>query len=271
MMHETIESLSAYLDRELPAFEHARIEAHVAACSACAAQKAALEGVVSAVCSLPAAAPTADESRALRQQILRRMGRRGRMRWWPTPRAWAGAGALGLVLLGAVAGYSLLRPQPGQQAVTPPVTADSLAQAPLELASAEDVRSAVSSQPEVLAGVQRYRVADVAGNESRTFVVPKSIGGDTAELVAPAPREAAGSAAPEQSAQSCMTQVLEAQTNPSAPLLARAARYRGRPAWLLVYAWTDSAEREARLDRILVYLVSRADCSTLHHQLLDRP
>ena len=49
----TKERLSAYMERELPALEHARVRAHLADCVGCRAELEELERVVALLRALP--------------------------------------------------------------------------------------------------------------------------------------------------------------------------------------------------------------------------
>ncbi|MGH2690340.1 MAG: anti-sigma factor family protein, partial [Actinomycetota bacterium] len=75
-MHETIETLSAYVDGEVSPAERSRIQGHLASCTDCAARKRLLEGAAATLRDLPPISPTADESRAIRQGVLGRARRR---------------------------------------------------------------------------------------------------------------------------------------------------------------------------------------------------
>jgi hypothetical protein len=59
----------------------------------------------------------------------------------------------------------------------------------------------------------------------------------------------------------CLAKVAEAHDRRLFPLLAREARFRGQPAWLLVYASSPSGDASAPLDRVQVYLIPPADCA----------
>ena len=300
-MHETIEALSAYVDNELSAGERARIEAHLASCTDCASRKVLLERASASVRTLPPIAPTAAESRRIRQGVLGRTRRRplvpGRLR-----PAWAGAGALALVVAGVVAGGSMLRHQARQDNTTAGAGSSALQAAPVFDSPAE-VLSFVSTD----AGVKRAyeSVSSSPGGGAGEAGAPKGLavpsvpdgaqpGTDSAKegaLAPPAatagsgPREPARAASPrsaegagsnapapaaaERSAGDCQAERQRDQVSGVRPVLTRAATYTGKPAWLLVYAAPPSSP--GAKERLVVYLVGRADCGLLTYQLVAAP
>ena len=59
------------------------------------------------------------------------------------------------------------------------------------------------------------------------------------------------------------------QSYPMVPLLAREASFQGRPAWLLVFAWSPDAAGQDRLDRWQSWLVDPTDCQNLSGAVLE--
>jgi hypothetical protein len=103
------ERLSAYLDRQLPAAEHAALERHVAGCARCTAELAELRQVVTLLRALPTprvprsfALPETDVSRQISARAAS-TPRTGVVRAprWTAVAEWAGglAAAAGIVLL----------------------------------------------------------------------------------------------------------------------------------------------------------------------------
>lgn len=271
--HEDVEILSAYLDGEVSEPERARVEAHLGACRECAGRRSALEGAVQAVASLPEVAPTPDEARAIRLAVLggAPAGAPARRPWGA--RLWAAAGAVGLLGAGIV-GYAVLRSSGARQeaglAARPPAALDSAAAT--EFASDDDVRTLLSSRPDVIDGVRRYRVADVGAGQAEAVASLATAAGPASGVekdAAQTSRAAAPGAAttpPERPIGACLRQVLREWPYPTMPIAAEPAVYVGQEAWLLVFAWTPStSDGNAPLDRVMVRLVSRTDCSTLNH------
>ena len=113
------ERLCAYLDGELPPGERAEVEAHLAACPACATLLADMTAVDAAAASLPAEAPEGYFD-AFPSRVMARLGaasmapaRTRRLPAW----TWAAAAAL---LLAVVAPLTLREPAPGPGLATPP-------------------------------------------------------------------------------------------------------------------------------------------------------
>lgn len=263
MTHEEIELLSAHLDGETTEAERRRIDLHLAACPQCAARSAALAAASRAVASLPEVAPTPDESRAIRLGVGDRAGPRP---LWRSPRLLGTLSAAAVAAL-AFAGISTLRSRPEgtgalQEAAAPPVAAEIR-----DFENAEEVREAVADDPQVIAGVDRYTVADVGTRQAAALEAlgrSEPAPTETAAADEQAPAAALGGAG-ERSAGDCLGEVLRSQPYPMMPLVARPSGFKGAPAWLLVYAFTNEQGNEkARLDRVQVWLVTRTGCSPLH-------
>jgi hypothetical protein len=253
MTHETIESISSYLDRELAETDRDRLEAHLATCPTCSSIKAGLERAAGAIAALPEVSPTPDESRKIRLAVVQ--SRRAFLpRISHTPQAWLAAGAVALLVAGVV-GVALLRP--GTPASELSQTAYESGP-PIDLQSPEQTRDVVLANSEVKAGVGRFRVADVGAKQEEALA-----------LAPPEPTDARpGQAAEGASLTSCLRSVLQSQPYPMMPLVARPATYQGKPAWLLVYAWTSSSADEASLDRLQIWVVDRQQCFPLSYQAL---
>lgn len=282
-MHETIEALSAYVDNEVSAGERARIEAHLASCTDCTSRKALLEGASASLRTLPPVSPTAAESRRIRQGVLGRTRRRslfpGRLRpvW-----AGAGAGALALVVAGVVAGAGMLRNQPSHDNTTAGRSSSAPQAAPV-FESPEDVRSFVSSDSGVKRALGAISPSAASGSKGAEAPLGATVPGAAQDRTRslkgapPAPpkttagpgRRELAEPAPERSAGDCQAEVQHDQASDLRPLLTRAATYRGTPAWLLVYA--APAPSPGGAERLVVYLVGRADCGLLTYQLVPAP
>lgn len=257
--HEPTEVLSAYLDGEVTGSERARIESHLRTCEECSSRKEALQGVMNAVASLPEIIPTPDEARTIRLAVIGRLSKFPR--FW---RMWVAAAGVAAVLVG-ISSVTVLTRGPGEIQTTAGSAEDmgSIESETLVFASPEEVRSAALSLPEVQEGAGRYRVADVGAEQSEAVGAvsgeDRVAGG--AALRARGASEAEESAAVEVPLQECLSTILQSQPYPMMPVAARAAIFKGAPAWLLVYAWTNSTDENARLDRIQVWVVGRSNCS----------
>ncbi len=289
--HEEIETLSAYLDREVGEAERARVEAHLASCTDCRDKKLALEGSMKALAGLLEVGPDRDESRAIRLRVLQVAAPRRRAGPYPAHplrhaqglgtwgrRLYAAAGVLALVAAGIV-GISVLGPggRSVDRAVFPLRARDTPGQV-LEFTSSDQVLAAVAARPEVIRGVRRYRVADVASRQPEALekaaeapVPSRESAGRVQQGEDSSPPsvlfEAAPSGEPVQgrSVEECLRETLRSQPYPLIPLLSSAAAFKGEPVWLLVYSWTSSEAANAPLDRVQVWLVSRQDCQERYY------
>jgi putative zinc finger protein len=301
-MHETIEALSAYVDDEVSAGERTRIEAHLASCTDCASRKVLLERASASVRTLPPIAPTAAESLRIRRGVLGRTRRQspfpGRLR-----PAWAGAGALALVAAGVVAGGSMLRHRPSHDTTTAGAGSSASQNAPV-FDSPADVLSFVSTDSGVKRAYESISSSAPSGagrtGEATTPEGPavppapdaarygtdsaKSAPAPAAPMPGSAPRELAKAASPpiggearstppgaaaERSVGDCQAERRRDQAGNVRPVLTRAATYMGKPAWLLVYA--PPPPSPGAKERLVVYLVGRADCGLLSYQLVAAP
>jgi hypothetical protein len=96
--HDELDQLSAYIDGELEAHEHARIEAHLPGCAECRTTLDALRATVAALTELPEPVPTEQDSWALRSAIAR--ARKPVRRW---QRAAVAAGSLAAAMVAVLA------------------------------------------------------------------------------------------------------------------------------------------------------------------------
>ncbi|HEU5002686.1 MAG TPA: hypothetical protein VFW71_07905 [Actinomycetota bacterium] len=169
--HLDTETLSAHLDGHSGAAA-ARIDAHLASCSQCAARQASLRGVVRSVGALPAVTPTGAEASALRTAVLAgaRSGATGRAPgggpWfsrWRQAMTWKVYAAGGAVagLLAAGIGYAAF--QGGQAAVTASGVGHRASQAiqAKAFASTSDVAVYVAQQPAVSDTVRSLTAAGI--------------------------------------------------------------------------------------------------------------
>lgn len=272
MTHEETEALSAYIDGALEASERARVEAHLSVCPDCSDRKDAIERVVATLASIPDVSPTADESRAIRR-ALEEATTSPRL----APRFWTAAGAAAFLLV-ATLGYVFMRGGPSIDSVTEERgegLASGAAIPPIDFQSEDEVKEVVAAQPEVTSALARYRVSDVgASQEEVVAALPEPITAGEAQAettdrsffsraaTAPTP-------SPTRTASECLRTILRSQPYPLMPVMARSATYRGTPAWLLVYVWTNkSDDPDARLDMLQIWLVDRDQCSPLLYQQL---
>jgi predicted anti-sigma-YlaC factor YlaD len=255
MTHETIESLSAYLDDEIDAPVRSAIEAHLRDCSECRGRVEALRRASTALSQLPEITPTPDESRALRLGVREALpsGRR----WLRAPAGLALAGGLGLVLAGFVAFAVFFG---GGQKTSLDRSAEEAAPAVGSLASQDlssdtELAEAVRSDPEVAEKRRAYTVADVGASQERALREFASAGD-------PGDRLGAAESAPggERSLAFCLEAILRTQRRPTMPASAAAVTYQGEPAYLLVYVYTDSNADDAPLDKVEVWVVDRVGC-----------
>jgi hypothetical protein len=66
-----------------------------------------------------------------------------------------------------------------------------------------------------------------------------------------------------QAADECLGKVVSTQSYPMIPLVAREASFEGRPAWLLVFAWSPDASGNEPLDQWQTWLVDPVECRDL--------
>lgn len=281
-MHETIEAVSAYVDGEVSPAERSRIQGHLASCSDCAARERLLAGASVSLRDLPPIAPTADESRGIRQGVLGRARRRPAP--WLRPR-WvgAGAGALALVVAGIYAGSGLLGGGDGDDITAAPETARSInsdaGPAPV-FGSQEELRAYITNDPVVRDSIRTSLSAPPVAAPAAPAPAPGQAGpfdnSDASKLQAGptpavAPKAAAGQegAPQERLAQDCLADLLRGQGPDVRSVLARPATWEGKPAWLLVLA--KPSQNAGEKDRLLVYLLGRGDCSLLTYQFIPAP
>ena len=292
--HLEPESLSAYLDGELDGRERSEVEEHLATCADCSAVRARLAATMGTLAALEPVTMTVDEHRTLRQTILNSRPAPSTSRRFGFPQ-WAMAGGLVLVAFTALA-FSFLRPE-GRDASEEALTEAALPGSDgdgFNFESGEQVDRTVAALPEVTAGLNRYRAGDAdrrdadlkqetfAGRESsesaaappqalaRTDTAADSAGNAAPGIPAPA-AEAPGTASggstsaqnslfTNQAADECLSRVAGTQSYPMVPLLAREASFEGRPAWLLVFAWSPDASGDEPLDRWQSWLIDPVDC-----------
>lgn len=302
-MHETIEALSAYVDDEVSAAERARIEAHLAACVDCASRKTLLERASASVRALPVPEPTIDEARRIREGVLAQTRSRYRvqrgLRSGLRP-LWAGAGALALVIVAVIAGSALFRGGRNPAGTTAGSKSSEAGASALAFDNAHEVRSFVAGDADVKQALDAAEALDAAGAGG----APGQSRGETATSApqAPAPakqrfgakapaeeapdaasapeppttlqappdsgRNELRAAAPERSFAECLAERQEGRTDIRLAAT-RAATYAGEPAWLLVYAVPSPAPGGA--EQVAFYVVARADCEVLTHQVLGAP
>lgn len=290
--HLEPESLSTYLDGELGGNEKTAVEQHLGSCADCSALRARLASAMGSVAALGPVTMTADEHRVLRQTILKSRPAASGARRFSFPQ-FALAGGLVIVAFTALA-FSFLRPgERGTSQDAPSEAAAPTLSAPsFKFESGDEVDRTVAALPEVTAGVSQYRAGDARRRDTDTnrvevFAGPDAAGGATQGAPAPMARaenDSGGNAGPEapvsagtdeetataqdgaptlfsaQAADECLGKVVSTQSYPMIPLVAREASYEGRPAWLLVFAWSPNASGDEPLDRWQTWLVDPVDC-----------
>lgn len=270
--HLDPETLSAYIDEEVDVHERDRVQSHVTNCSDCRRVLDMLRGAASAVSRLDDVAVTADEHRMIRQAVV--SARPGIRRWGPI---WGLAGATVLVVVGV---FGFLRLQTRSSDVSTG-TAGKLLSGPqssrsLDFVSDEQIRSVVASQGQVVAGIDKYTVADVGTHQEPAIhqALSSTTAASTARKSRAAEDPAVGESLSEPAAfnptagQICVRKVLRSQPYPMIPLLAKQATYKQKPAWLLVYAFTADQTSTSRLDRAQIWLISPEECARLEGSTL---
>lgn len=268
--HETAEALSAYLDGEVAPAARSAIEAHLESCSSCRGRLQALGAAAASLGALEEVAPTAEESRTLRNTLMQRAPRRLPGRGLT---ALAGAGALAAAALALV--FFVFNPpaRQGDGGTALQQQESSGQPSGFEFASEEDVRDTVPELAEVTSGWKRYTVADVGRSQDEQIErltgqeVPGATGGQFGE--AQSESRTAESLATDQAAagvRGCLDWVLRTQPYPMMPLMAEEALFKEVPAWMLVFAYrSDSDTDDDPLDRIQVQILRRSDCNQLHY------
>ena len=297
--HLEPESLSAYLDGELDGNEKSAVEQHLSSCADCSAVRARMASAMGSVAALGPVTMTADEHRVLRQTILNSRPAASGARRFSFPQ-FALAGGLVIVAFTALAFSFLRPGERGtSQDALSEAAAPSLSAQSFQFESGEEVDSTVAALPEVTAGVKQYRAGDAARRDTDQEKVEVFTGPGGATQGAPAPmaraeNDSAGNAAPEapapagggstaqgsgstdeetataqdsastlfspQAAGECQGRVAGTQSYPMIPLVAREASFEGRPAWLLVFAWSPDASGDELLDQWQTWLVDPVDC-----------
>ncbi|HEX2054094.1 MAG TPA: zf-HC2 domain-containing protein [Actinomycetota bacterium] len=290
--HLEIDSISAYLDGELPVEERSAVESHLQTCAQCSATQQALSTASGGVASLPQLSLTADEHRELRVAVL--ASRRARKVPWRTRYTqWAMAGGLAVVAMVA-AGYGFLRDGPSGGETSSSLSEGAApAQRSFDFRSGDQVDRTVAGLPEVAAGLNRYRPEDAP---PKAMALPRTddgtesaAGAGSAEPfnpAAPPPQRALARTDPDQpnsdaaapqpeaasdaaqvpdfsneAADQCLSRISSTQSYPMVGLLAREATYQGTPVWLLVFAWTPDPEVGKTLDQWQTWLVRPQDCA----------
>lgn len=267
--HETAEALSAYLDGEVAPAARSAIEAHLESCSTCRGRLQALGAAAASLGALEEVAPTADESRTLRNTLTQRVPRRLPSRGLT---AVAGAGALAAAALALVFFVFNQPARQGGQDVTLEQQESSGEPSGFEFASEEDVRDTVPELTEVTSGWRRYTVADVGRSQDEQIerLTGEEVPGATeGQLGSQSGTGTAESLATDQAAagvRGCLDWVLRTQPYPMMPLMAEEALFKEVPAWMLVFAYrSDSDADDDPLDRIQVQILRRSDCNQLHY------
>lgn len=257
-MHPNNESLSAYLDGEVEANERNEIESHLVTCGDCRFRIDALTTAKQAVAGLPRVEMTGDEIREVRHSVTAK-GTARRSRPWS--RIAAAVGALGVVAV-AFVGFVVLRDRQGASALcSEPITAGE--GAPAEFSSDAEVASSVSSDTEITSKLGDCRVSDVGVSQSKAleaFAPSEPAREEKAKSVEEnAASDAAATGTP-RSLDFCLRERLRLIPKPTMPISGRAVTYRDQQAWLLVYAYADTAEETDQLDLLQIWVVKQVDC-----------
>ena len=229
--HLGADQLSAYLDGEVTGPERDRLDAHLAGCPSCAAQKDAMSGVVKAVANLPRPTMTAAEASAIRQAVLRQFpagatapapgGHGGGWRRWLTWKIYATAGAVALVVVG-IAGYATLRPATHSRPT---------ARAALGLAPQPSPTDVGLTTPDEARAFGEALVGPAATPVPRALTVPGSASQPFGLSGSDSNRTAAS---PQDPLDACIAKVVSS-AGPQAVALANApVTYQGQPAWAIV-------------------------------------
>lgn len=123
--------------------------------------------------------------------------------------------------------------------------------APMARSESQD-DSAGNGAPEAPAPVAGAPVPTGGGSTARGS-------GSTDEETATT-QDSASSLFSPQAADECLGKVVGTQGYPMIPLVAREASFEGRPAWLLVFAWSPDASGDEPLDQWQTWLVGPVDC-----------
>lgn len=302
--HLEPESLSAYLDGELKGRELSELEEHLGTCAECSAVRSRMAAAMGSVAALGPVTVTADEHRTIRQTILASRPASSASRRFAFPQ-WAVAGGLVLVAFTALA-FSFLRPE-GRDTSGDALTeaaAPASGAARFDFESGDQVDRTVAALPEVAAGMNRFRAGDAdrqaadskqdfagpghspgAAGSSRALARTDEESANTAAEAAPPDAGVPGGAADgsagaqnsapslftNQAADECLGRVSGTQSYPMVPLLAREASFEGRPAWLLVFAWSPDASGDEPLDRWQSWVIDPIDCRDFTgRQLADK-
>lgn len=291
--HPKIEALSALVDGELSGTSRARAERHLASCSLCAARHDSLASAAAQVRLLEPVAMTPGEHLSLQQALAASATTGSASRRTPAPR-WALAAGFVLVAV-AAAGLVIIRKD-----ASPTASMNRAGRTPapqettFDFRSGRQVEATVAALPQVRDGLRRYTAGDARAAPPGTAALPAAepaapgLAGGSAQAAPPkalpesmpspppAPGAADTATAPETGAgmqrqgatgfsagagAQCLQGVAATQSDPLVPLLARPARYMGRPAWLLVFAWKPAGSTSPTLDRAQIWMVPPGDCA----------
>jgi len=284
--HADTETLSAYLDGEIPPPERARLERHLASCAECSARRSALEGVIRSVRALPPVTSTEAEHLAMRRAVLeaapgrapflpsrsrsrpeleRELGRaptRG-----PAWKLFAATAAVAAVLAGIV-GVVVVRgagPNATTKASAPAPSASPPGPA---LANDAEVRAYVQSRPEVRTFLGQPQAAAGAASPGAPAPAPAHVPSVFGQLTGPTPTAPTTRAAPNSDG---------ALAPPSPPTLGSCARaavlegaalldatavtYQGTPAWVIASGAQSGST--GPLTRVVVDVRSQSTCTVL--------
>ena len=279
--HADTESLSAYLDGEVPPSERARLERHLASCAECSARRSALEGVSRTVAGLPPVTATEAEHVAMRRAVLEaapsrapsftlRPGRaptRG-----PAWKLFAATAAVAVVLAGIV-GIVVVRgagPNTTTKAAAPAPSASPPGPA---LANDADVRAYVQSRPDVRTFLGQPQAAAGAASPGAPAPAPALVPSVFGQLTRPTPTSPSPTAPIARSAPNSDGE----QSPPGPPTLGSCARaavpagaalldatavtYRGAPAWVIASGAQSGST--GPLTRVVVDVRSQSTCTLL--------
>ncbi|MGZ4138307.1 MAG: anti-sigma factor family protein [Actinomycetota bacterium] len=237
-MHPEPEQLSAYIDGELADDERTPLEQHLTGCSTCAATVRGLRATVADLRALPAPAPSAQDSWALRAAVNRARRRpAARYRRWTVAAGSAAAVAIAIVATTMTVGGK-----------TPSRTAGAPALASADRSSLVEVTAADYTRTTALSLLAVARGAP--GTVTTTNPVEKGASSEAAPYAALSP---AATYLP--AIARCERQVLSAASGTRTPIRYVVATFEGTPAFFLVYQVRTGSEEKTEL-----WVVQRSDC-----------
>jgi hypothetical protein len=256
--HADTDSLSAYLDGEVPPSERARLERHLASCAECSARRSALEGAIRSVRGLPPVTATEAEHQAMRRAVLEAAPGRG-----PAWKLFAATAAVAAVLAGIV-GVVVVRGAAPNATTKASAPARSASPPGPALSNDADVLAYARSRPEVRTFLGQPQAAAGAASPGAPAHVPSVFGQLTGPTsTAPTPRSAPNSdGALALPSPPTLGSCARAAVPEGAALLdATAVTYQGTPAWVIASGAQSGST--GPLTRVVVDVRSQSTCTVL--------